>query len=375
MKKTLMALGLSGLLILSGCKNQGANNIKNENTNSQESAVSLEVNKDGDKQEIEFYDTFDTVIHIAIYTDDDDFAKENLAYAKERYQELHKLFDNYKNYDGLVNVKTINDKAGSEPVVVDDTLFDLIKTSIDDYKNISHNTNVALGPVTKLWNEYRDLYEGGKNKEEVIALKGQALPSDEELENLRPLTNIENVKLDEEKKSVYLEEGMELDLGATAKGYATELVAQELRERGVTSSVISAGGNVRIIGKPTDGRENFKIGIQNPDLESPEQVLTALNVANTSIVTSGDYQRYFDLDGVRYCHIIDPDTLKPAHEIKSVTVIKDDSGFCDFLSTAAFNSTDDEIRDLAEKSDAAIVWVDKDMKMMASENAEKYLDE
>lgn len=102
--------------------------------------------------------------------------------------------------------------------------------------------------------------------------------------------------------------------------------------------------------------------------------MTTLNVANTSIVTSGDYQRYFDLDGVRYCHIIDPDTLKPAHEIKSVTVIKDDSGLCDFLSTAAFNSTDDEIRDLAEKSDAGIVWVDKDMKMMASENAEKYLD-
>ncbi|MBS6535437.1 FAD:protein FMN transferase [Peptoniphilus harei] len=374
MKKTLMALGLSGLLILSGCKNQGANNIKNESTNSNENVASLEVNKDGDKHETEFYDTFDTVIHIAIYTDDDDFAKENLAYAKERYQELHKLFDNYKNYDGLVNVKTVNDEAGVKPVVVDDVLFDLIKTSVDDYKNISHNTNVALGPVTKLWNEYRDLYEGGKTKEEVIALKGQALPSDEELEKLRPLTNIENVKLDGGEKSVYLEEGMELDLGATAKGYATELVAQELRERGVTSCVISAGGNVRIIGKPTDGRENFRIGIQNPDLESPEQVLTTLNVANTSIVTSGDYQRYFDLDGVRYCHIIDPDTLKPAHEIKSVTVIKDDSGLCDFLSTAAFNSTDDEIRDLAEKSDAGIVWVDKDMKMMASENAEKYLD-
>ena len=375
MKKILMALGLSGLLILSGCKNQGANNIKNESTNSNESVASIEVNKDGDKQEIEFYDTFDTVIHIAIYTDDDDFAKENLAYAKDRFEELHKLFDNYRTYDGLVNVKTVNDEAGVKPVVVDDTLFDLIKTSVDDYKNISHNTNVALGPVTKLWNEYRELYEAGKTKEEVIALKGEALPSDEELEKLRPFTNIENVKLDEGKKSVEIDKGMELDLGATAKGYATELVAQELRERGVTSCVISAGGNVRIIGKPTDGRDNFKIGIQNPDLESSEQVLTALNVANTSIVTSGDYQRYFEVDGVRYCHIIDPDTLKPAKSIKSATVIKEDSGLCDFLSTAAFNSTDDEIKELSEKAGAGIVWVDEDMNMKSTENALKYMDE
>lgn len=374
MKKTLLALSLSGLLILSGCKDKKAENIKNENLNTNKNVASVEVNKDGDKQEIEFYDTFDTVVHIAIYTDDDSFAKENLVYAKERYEELHKLFDNYKTYPDLVNVKTINDNAGIKPVTVDDTLFQLIKSSIDDYNNISHNTNIALGPVTKLWNEYRELYEGGKTKEEVIALKGEALPSDAELEKLRPLVNIDKIKLDDEKQTVSLEKGMELDLGATAKGFATELVAKELEDRGVKSCVISAGGNVRIIGKPTDGRDNFKIGIQNPDLESPEQVLASLNVANTSIVTSGDYQRYFDLDGVRYCHIIDPDTLKPAHEIKSATVIKEDSGLCDFLSTAAFNSTDDEIKELSDKTGAGIVWVDKDMKVKSTENASKFLD-
>ena len=374
MKKTLLALSLSGLLILSGCKDKKTENIKNENLNTNKNVASVEVNKDGDKQEIEFYDTFDTVVHIAIYTDDDSFAKENLVYAKERYEELHKLFDNYKTYPDLVNVKTINDNAGIKPVTVDDTLFQLIKSSIDDYNNISHNTNIALGPVTKLWNEYRELYEGGKTKEEVIALKGEALPSDAELEKLRPLVNIDKIKLDDEKQTVSLEKGMELDLGATAKGFATELVAKELEDRGVKSCVISAGGNVRIIGKPTDGRDNFKIGIQNPDLESPEQVLASLNVANTSIVTSGDYQRYFDLDGVRYCHIIDPDTLKPAHEIKSATVIKEDSGFCDFLSTAAFNSTDDEIKELSDKTGAGIVWVDKDMNVKSTENASKFLD-
>ena len=375
MKKTLLALSLSGLLILSGCKDKDAGNIKKEDVKANQEVAAVEVNKDGLKQEIEFYGTFDTVVKIAIYTDDDKFAKENLTYAKERYEELHKLFDNYKTYPGLVNVKTINDNAGIKPVVVNDTLFKLIKDSIDDYNNISHNTNIALGPVTKLWNEFSELYDGGKTKKEVIALKGEALPSDKELEKLRPFTDVGKIKLDEEKNEVYLEKGMALDLGATAKGFATELVARELEDRGVKSSIISAGGNVRIIGRPIDGRDNFNIGIQNPNLESPENILTSLNVTNTSIVTSGDYQRYFDLDGVRYCHIIDPDTLKPAHEIKSATVIKEDSGLCDFLSTAAFNSSDEEIQALSDKTGAAIIWVDKDMNIKATENASKYINE
>ncbi|WP_019139102.1 FAD:protein FMN transferase [Peptoniphilus timonensis] len=372
MKKSIVIFALGGLLFLTGCNNKTTN--KNINEENKSKISSEEVTKKAEKYDIEFYDTFDTLVTISIFSDDENFAEENLQYAKSRYEELHKLFDNYKNYDGLVNVKTINDEAGVKPVVVDETLFKLIKDSIDHNKNVSDNTNIALGPVTKLWNEYRELYESGKTKEEVIALKGQALPSDEELEKLRPLTNIENVKLDEKKKSVEIDKGMALDLGATAKGFATELVARELQERGVKSSVISAGGNVRIIGKPVDGRENYRIGIQNPDIESENQVIAAVNVANTSIVTSGDYQRYFDLDGVRYCHVIDPETLKPAREVKSSTVIKEDSGFCDFLSTAAFNSTDEEIEELSEKTGAAIIWIDKDMNMKNTENANKFME-
>ena len=167
---------------------------------------------------------------------------------------------------------------------------------------------------------------------------------------------------------------MELDLGSTAKGFATELVARELEERGVKSAVISAGGNVRIIGKPLDGRDNFRIGIQNPEVENGEDTICVVNVAGTSVVTSGDYQRYFTVDGVRYCHIIDPDTLKPSNNLKSVTIIKGDSGLCDFLSTAAFNSSDDEIKYLAEKTDSAIIWVDKDMNIKVTESASRFID-
>lgn len=372
MKKTLLALALGGLLILSAC---GDKNIKSNKIEGSNKKVSTEnINKDAIKYDLGFYGTFDTYVEIAIYSDDEDFAKENLEYAKMRFEDLHKIFDNYKNYTGLANVKSINDNAGIKPTVVNDTLFKLIKDSVDDYKNISHKTNIALGPVTKIWNDYRDLYDSGKTKEEVIKLKGEAIPSDAELEKLRPLTNMNNIILNEENNSVEIGKGMALDLGSTAKGFATELVARELEERGVKSAVISAGGNVRIIGKPLDGRDNFRIGIQNPEVENGEDTICVVNVSGTSVVTSGDYQRYFTVDGVRYCHIIDPDTLKPSDNLKSVTIIKGDSGLCDFLSTAAFNSSDDEIKYLAEKTDSAIIWVDKDMNIKATESANRFID-
>ena len=109
-------------------------------------------------------------------------------------------------------------------------------------------------------------------------------------------------------------------------------------------------------------------------MENGEDTICVVNVSGTSVVTSGDYQRYFTVDGVRYCHIIDPDTLKPSNNLKSVTIIKGDSGLCDFLSTAAFNSSDDEIKYLAEKTDSAIIWVDKDMNIKATESANRFID-
>ncbi|MDU1044207.1 FAD:protein FMN transferase [Peptoniphilus rhinitidis] len=378
MRKNFLIVIMCSILIFTGCNKNNNQKIKNGNNvnissnNAKDSGSKVSGNIE--KYDLEFYETFDTVVDVAIYSDDKDFAEKNLQYTKKRFEELHKLFDNYKNYDGITNVKTINDNAGIKGVVVGDVLFNLIKNSIDDNNIISHNTDVAIGPVTELWNSYRELYESGKTASEVKEIKGSTLPKNSELERLRALTNINNIKLDEEKKEVYLEkEGMKLDLGATAKGYATEIVARELEERGVTSGIISAGGNVRIIGSPGDGREFFSIGIQNPDLENENSILLTMKLKDTSAVTSGDYQRYFEVDGTRYCHIIDPDTLKPSRRLKSVTVINKDSGLCDFLSTAAFNSSNEEIESLAKKTNSAIIWVDENMKLNYTDSAKEYI--
>ncbi|MBU5669730.1 FAD:protein FMN transferase [Peptoniphilus sp. MSJ-1] len=371
-KKFLVSIALSAMLLFTACdrkdntKNNSTNKIKVEST-----ATKGEVKK----YNIEFYDTFDTVIDIAIYSDDENFANENLKYAKKRFQELHMLFDNYKNYDGIINAKSINDDAGTKPLIVDLTLYNLIKFSVDNHNNISHKTNIAMGPVTGLWNSYRTEYEGGKTKEQVVEKFGQAIPTEAELETLRPYTNISNIKLNDDKKTVEINKGMSLDLGATAKGYATEIVARELEERGVKSALISAGGNVRAIGSPGDGREFYKVGIQNPTMDPNNPTSVILNLKDMSAVTSGDYQRYFEVDGVRYCHIIDPDTLQPSGNLKSVTVIAKDSGLCDFLSTACFNSTEEEIKEIAAKTNTAIIWITEDNELKYTENALEYIDQ
>lgn len=330
---------------------------------------------------VEFYDTFDTVIDIVVYAKDDKKAEENLSYAKTRFEELHKLFDRYHSYeqDGKVlnNIKVINDNAGIKPVKVSPELYGLLSSTKDRYETLSHKTNILMGPVIDLWAKYRDLYTAGASKEEVTRQLGTPLPTQKELDQFRPYLNMDDLVLNETDHTVFLKKkGMEIDTGAVAKGYATEIVAKELEARNVKSALISAGGNVRVIGAPADGREYFRIGIQNPDLHDQEhKTISILKGREISVVTSGDYQRYFDLDKKRYCHIIDPDTLMPCFTMKSATVVTQDSGLCDFLSTAFFLSSDEEIGSLAEKAKVEALWLRSDGKLMDTVGMKKYVEE
>lgn len=330
-----------------------------------------------EKYQTEFYDCFDTIIDVTVYAKDEKEGNRQLTLIREEFQRLHKLFDRYNDYEGVVNFKTVNDAAGKSKVKVPEEVFNLMKFSIDMNEKVSKKVNVAIGPVVDVWTKYRDLYLDGKSKEEVKKLLGSALPTKEELEKLRPLISMDDIELDEKEHIIFLKkEGMKLEMGSVAKGYATELVAQYAKKNGVTSAVISAGGNVRIIGKPTTkGKEAFLVGIRNPDADegSKEAVKEILKLNETSVVTSGDYQRYFDLDGKRYCHIIDPDTLYPGSEFKSVTINNLDSGLCDFLSTACFLSSETEARNMLKKENAEGYFIDKDGKVTYTEGFSKLI--
>lgn len=295
--------------------------------------------KELEKHSRVFYDTFDTSITYLAYTESEAQFQDQAEFVEKEFRRLHDLYNGYAPGQDHTNIYDINSKAGQGPIEVDQELFDLLKFSKENFEKTNGKLNVAMGAVTRQWTQARNLNANRQDSEKII-------PSDEDLEAARIHTNINDLVLDEANMTVELKDPkMSLDVGAVAKGYATEIVAQKLIDKGITHASINAGGNVRTIGKPGDGREKWGLAIQNPDMSSSDY-LEVLFIGQTSLVTSGDYQRYFEKDGVKYHHIIDPDTLKPKSLYNSVSIVTQDSGIADFLSTSIFLSTRKEAEEI-----------------------------
>lgn len=342
------------------------------------------------KYDLEFFNTFDTVIQVTVFEKNEETANKILNEIRKEFEYYNKIYDKYNNYEGINNLKTINDNAGIQPVKVDQELIELIEFGVYSYKNISNKNDITIGNAVDLWNDYRELYTEYKDeyteeesKEKVEQIMQTVLPDEKAILNIKNRMNINDIIIDKKNSTVYLKEKGEcLDLGGIAKGYATEKVADNAEKNGLKSGIISAGGNVKIIGKPIDGREYFKIAIEDPfkdneKLKSSDGFAAILNLNNTSVVTSGDYQRYFDLDGKRYCHIIDPEDLTPKRYYNSVTVITKDSGLCDFMSTALFLMPYEKGLKLCEKMKVDAIWIfEKDGKkeMLYTEGAKRLME-
>jgi thiamine biosynthesis lipoprotein len=302
-----------------------------------------------------FFDSFDTITQIVGYARTEEEFMEYTAMMHDRMLELHRLYDKYNNYDGLNNIKTINDMAGKEPVVVEKELLDLIVFSKEMYEKTSHRTNIAFGAVLSIWSEYREEAESDPTKAKI--------PPIEILEEARKHTDINKVIVDTENSTVFLEDPrMSLDVGAVAKGFAAEIVAREAKEAGFESFIMSAGGNIRAVGKPLDGeRDRWGVGIQNPDKDvfgDGSNTLETIFVNDASVVSSGDYQRYYMVGDQRIHHIIDPETLMPAAHYRAVNVVIEDSGLADFYSTEVFLLPYEQSRTFVESVDGLeAIWV------------------
>lgn len=322
------------------------------------------------KYSYQFYGAFDTYFQVIAYTktkaEFDGFMKTLEA----RFLELNKLYDIYHNYEGLYNVKTINDNAGISPVKVNDDILNLLLFCKDSNEKINRATNIAFGAVLKIWHQYREAGMADPSFEK--------LPSMDELKAAEKFTDISKLKIDTQNKTVFLEDkNMSLDVGAVAKGYATEVVAKEMEKAGLTSAIISSGGNVRAIGKPQDGRKTWIVGIQDPDqnaLVPDTKPLDNVNIDNLSAVTSGDYQRYYVVNEKRIHHIIDPKTLFPADHYRAVTVVCADSGLADFLSTTLFILPFEESYKLANSLEGVnCLWVLPDNSIKTTDGMKKLM--
>ena len=312
-----------------------------------------------------FLDIFDTRTEIVGYAYTEDEFSKQAQIIKDRLIFYNNLYDIYNDYDGINNIKTINDNAGISPVVVDQEIIDLIKFSKDMYDTTDGRVNIAMGSVLSIWHEYR---EYGTNYPDRASL-----PPMEELEEAAKHTSIDDVIIDEESSTVYLADpDMSLDVGSTGKGYAVQRVMEYCRAQGMDHILLSLGGNISGLGTRIDGT-NFRIAIQNPDMDSEEQYVAKVDIDDGQcVVSSGDYQRYYEVDGKIYCHIINPDTLYPADTYASVSVLTDDSGTADALSTALYNMTIEEGMDFVNsRNDVEAMWVYHDGTIVYSDHFEE----
>ena len=270
-----------------------------------------------------FYEYFDTVSVIYSYAGDtEEVFRANSDAAKELLFEYHRLFDIYFEYSGINNLCTVNKNAGIAPVSVDERLMDFLEYAIEICKKCDLEINIAMGSVLSLWHDARTSGSG-------------QLPDTTVLNEAAKHTDIDAIIIDREAGTVYINDpDLSIDVGAVGKGYAVMKAAELLIERGANGYVIDVGGNIRVIGTKPDGN-GWITGITDPDGDS-SSLAARIMISDTSCVTSGDYERYYTVDGIDYHHIIDRDTLMPARYFSSVSVVCRDSALADALSTALF---------------------------------------
>lgn len=300
------------------------------------------------KYQTQFYDVFDTVTTLTGYAGSEREFQKHAQSVHGELLRLHRLFDIYNAYDGINNLKTVNDNAGISPVTVDPAILDLLELSKAACAETSGAVNAALGPVLRIWHDYR---AAG-----LADPASAALPSVDELREAARYTSIDRVVIDRENSTVFLPDSrMSLDVGAMAKGFAAQAAADLARENGFVSGTLNAGGNVCAIGSPQDGRQNWSVGVQSP--EGAPEPYDVIYISGCAAVTSGSYQRYYTVDSADYHHIIDPQTLYPATGVRAVTVVHPNSAAADILSTAAFILPYEQGRELVERSGGQAVWI------------------
>lgn len=305
------------------------------------------------KYEKEYVNLFDTYTEVIFYGENETDCEKYSNIFKNSMQRLNNLFDIYNNYDGINNLKTINDNAGIKPIKVDKDIIELLKFSKEAY-NISENKiNCAFGSVLKIWHKYRT--EANKTPENA------SIPSIEELKTASNYVDINSIEINEKDSTVFISnKETYIDVGALAKGYAVKKTVELLKEAGVKSALLNVGGNVCAIGSPPD-KEFWNIGIQSPNNLS--EIFDKVSISDQSVVTSGNYQRFYIVDNKYYHHIIDPITLMPADTYKSVTIICEDSSIADMLSTTLFILPYEDGRLLAQKYKAKVIWFFNDNRI------------
>ena len=291
---------------------------------------------------------FDTVVTITVYDkDSEDVLDACVAKCEDYNARFSRTSEGSEIYE-------LN-HANGEPVTLSGDTVDLIQKGVEYSRLADGKFDITIAPLSDLWDF--------KNNTGTV-------PVDAAIQEAKSHIGYENVRVDGNTVQL-LDPEASIDLGGIAKGYTSQRIAKVYKEDGVKSGVISLGGNVQAIGKKTDG-SYWKVGIQSPD--DTENMIGAYEAADEAVITSGAYERYFEKNGKRYHHIIDPATGKPSEkDLKSVTIISKNGTLSDTLSTTLFVMGKDKAISYWKKhsSEFNIILVDNNDKILISQGVEE----
>lgn len=292
-----------------------------------------------------------TVVKVTIYNQD---KQEALDAAFNRIEELAGLITVDEGNENS-EIEKINEQAGIEPVQVSDDLYYLLQAAYDYSESTAGSFDLTVGPITELWH---------------IGFDDARKPEQSEIDETLNLVDYSKVQFDDEAQTVYLpEQDMRLDLGAIAKGFITDEVVDVFKAYDVDTAIVDLGGNVYVEGNSPRGEgEAWNVGIQDP-FETRGTIIGSLALSDRSIVTSGIYERFLEVDGVNYHHLMNPETGYPFdNELAGVSVITKKSIDGDGLSTSLFSKGLIEgLEYVNTLEDVDAIFVTKDKEVYVSE--------
>jgi thiamine biosynthesis lipoprotein len=297
----------------------------------------------------------DTVVTINVVSSSK--SEANKAFQKA-FEEMEKLGLLINFYSDKSEISMVNKNAGIKAVHASPETLDLVKQAIHVAELTNGDFDPSIGAITALWDFHKKIR-----------------PEDRDIRSKLQLVSYRDIKIDENRETIFLKKkGMMIDLGGIAKGYAADKVVAILTAGGIKAALVSVAGDIRAYGVKPDGTP-WKIGIQDPRPLKPSfDILAALPLRDKAISTSGDYQRFFEIDGVRYHHIMDPRTGMPARGCESVTVIADKGVLTDSLATAVFVAGPQKGFELLKKLGYGGVIVDSDGKLRITPGLEKEIE-
>jgi len=271
------------------------------------------------------------------------------AAATAGFAEIRRLEEILSTWIPTSEVSRVNTAAGVMPIHVSPETLTIVQRAMQVAEMTGGGFNIAIGPVVDAWN----------------VIEGQRIPTESELDLLRPLVSLQAVHADVRAQTIFLEKaGMRIDIGGIGKGFAADQAVEALRKAGAIAGVVALSGDIKTFGRLPDGRK-FPIGIQHPREDG--SILVWIDLQDEAISTAGDYERFFERDGVRYHHILDPRTLQPARSCQSVTVVAREGVWADGLDTGIFvMGAELGMRLVEALPDVEAIIVDADGRLLVS---------